>query len=318
MDKSTKTQNFDEEKYLDLLNDIIMFGVKRDDRTGVGTKSLFGTTLTFVLQKPEHDSPVNDGMFSTRFPLLTTKKIFWKGVVEELLWFISGSTNANILSEKGVKIWNGHSSREFLDKRGFLEREAGDVGPMYGFQWRHFGAKYVDYHTDYYGQGVDQLRNCINLIKNDPYSRRIIMSAWNASDIDNMSLAPCHCTVQFIVYDKYEGFKNEPKLLICIVYQRSADMGLGVPFNVASYSLLTCMIAHSCGLIPVKLVHVMGDCHIYYNHIEGLSQQLDRTPKPFPKLKFNCEPKDIDDYTSKDFEIVDYDPYPAIKLDLAI
>jgi len=208
----------EEYQYLKLVDEIMEKGVRMDDRTGVGTLSVFGTMMRFDLR--------------TSFPLLTTKRVFWRGVVEELLWFVKGDTNGKHLSEKGIKIWEGNGSREFLDKRGLSHREEGDLGPVYGFQWRHFGAKYVDMHTDYSGQGVDQLAECIKKIKEDPADRRIIMSAWNPADLNLMALPPCHMFCQFYVANGE---------LSCLMYQRSCDMGLGVPFNIASYSLLTCM-----------------------------------------------------------------------------
>lgn len=287
--------NHPEYQYLNLVRDVMETGIKKDDRTGVGTISKFGAMMRFSLE----DS----------FPLFTTKRVFWRGVALELLWFISGSTDARILSKQGVKIWDGHSSRAFLDSRGFYDREVGSIGPMYGFLFRHWGAKYVDMDTDYTGQGIDQLKECIRLIKEEPTSRRIVMNMWNASDIDKMSLAPCHCMVQFQV--------NNGKLS-CMMTQRSADLLLGVAFNTSSYALLTCLIAHSCGLQPGEFVHSMGDCHVYLNHIEPAKIQLERTPRPFPKIIFKCDPKDIDDYTMDDFEIVGYNPHPAIKMEMAI
>merc|ERR1719361_2901407 len=233
--------------YLTAIREIIEKGVSMEDRTGVGTLSTFGMQMRFDLRKT--------------FPLLTTKRTFWRGVVEELLWFIKGDTNAKHLSEKGVKIWDGNSSREFLDGRGLGHREEGDLGPVYGFQWRHFGAEYGDMHADYTGKGVDQLANVIDLIKNNPNSRRIVMTAWNPKDQPLMALPPCHMFCQFYVANGE---------LSCQMYQRSADMGLGVPFNIASYSLLTRMVAQVCGLKAGDFVHVIGDCHVYMNHVEPL------------------------------------------------
>ncbi|XP_027354787.1 bifunctional dihydrofolate reductase-thymidylate synthase isoform X3 [Abrus precatorius] len=216
-------ERHEEYMYLRLVQDIISEGSTRDDRTGTGTLSKFGCQTRFNLRRS--------------FPLLTTKKVFWRGVVEELLWFISGSTSAKALQEKGIHIWDGNASREYLDRIGLTEREEGDLGPVYGFQWRHFGAKYVNMHTDYSGQGFDQLLDVINKIKHNPDDRRIILSAWNPADLKLMALPPCHMFAQFYVANGE---------LSCQMYQRSADMGLGVPFNIASYALLTCMIAHVC------------------------------------------------------------------------
>merc|ERR1711920_1010729 len=237
----------EEYQYLSAIREIIDKGVPMEERTGVGTRSMFGKMMRFDLRKS--------------FPLLTTKRVFWRGVVEELLWFVRGDTNGKHLSDKGIKIWDGNGSKEFLEKRGLGHREEGDLGPVYGFQWRHFGAKYVDMHTDYTGQGVDQLAECIRKIKEDPTDRRILLSAWNPADLDQMALPPCHMFCQFYVA---EG------KLSCLMYQRSCDMGLGVPFNIASYSLLTCMVAQVCGLQVGEFVHTLGNAHVYSNHIELL------------------------------------------------
>ena len=210
----------EEYQYLELIKDIITNGTKKEDRTGVGTHSLFGRMMKFDL--------------SQSFPLLTTKDVFWRGVVEELLWFIRGETDSKTLSAKKVKIWDAHGSREFLDKLGFKEREEGDLGPVYGFQWKHFGANYINNKTDYTNEGVNQLKEIIQQIKKDPNSRRLILSAWNPVDLPKMALPPCHVLAHFYVANNK---------LSCLLYQRSADVGLGVPFNIASYALLTCIIA---------------------------------------------------------------------------
>eukprot|EP00586_Coscinodiscus_wailesii_P003814 CAMPEP_0172478276 /NCGR_PEP_ID=MMETSP1066-20121228/2119_1 /TAXON_ID=671091 /ORGANISM="Coscinodiscus wailesii, Strain CCMP2513" /LENGTH=493 /DNA_ID=CAMNT_0013237701 /DNA_START=87 /DNA_END=1568 /DNA_ORIENTATION=- len=290
--------NPEEMQYLDLCRDIIRNGVKRGDRTGTGTLSTFGAQMRFSLR---------DGTL----PLLTTKQTFWRGVAEELLWFISGSTNANLLAEKNIHIWDGNGSREFLDSRGLGHREEGDLGPVYGFQWRHFGAEYVDMHTDYRGKGVDQLAECIRKIKESPEDRRIIMSAWNPADLNIMALPPCHMFCQFYV----DTTNNE---LSCQMYQRSADMGLGVPFNIASYALLTHLIAHVTGRKPGDFVHVIGDAHVYLNHVEALEQQLTRLPRAFPKLLIKGDKKDIDDFCYEDFEVVGYCPHKRIKMKMAV
>ncbi|KAF2583847.1 hypothetical protein F2Q70_00033956 [Brassica cretica] len=372
-------------------------------------------------------------------------RVFWRGVVEELLWFISGSTNAKLLQEKGIHIWDGNASREYLDGIGLTEREEGDLGPVYGFQWRYFGAKYTDMHADYTGQGFDQLLDVINKIKNNPDDRRIIMSAWNPSDLKAMALPPCHMFAQFYVANgelscqmyqrsadmglgvpfniasyslltcilahvcdlvpgdfihvigdahvyknhreegdlgpvygfqwrhfgaKYtdmhadytgQGFdqlldvinkiKNNPDdrriimsawnpsdlkamalppchmfaqfyvangELSCQMYQRSADMGLGVPFNIASYSLLTCILAHVCDLVPGDFIHVIGDAHVYKNHVRPLQEQLENPPKPFPVLKINPEKKHIDSFVAADFELIGYDPHKKIDMKMAV
>jgi thymidylate synthase len=288
------SENKGEEQYLDLVRRVIEDGVERDDRTGVGTLALFGERLVFDLQ---------DG-----FPLLTTKRVFWRGVAEELLWFVSGSTNANVLSEKGVKIWEANGKREFLDKLGLYNREEGDLGPVYGFQWRHFGAKYVDCHTDYTNQGVDQLANVINTIKTNPTDRRMVVSAWNPADLNQMVLPPCHMFYQFFVADGK---------LSCQMYQRSCDLGLGVPFNIASYALLTHMVATVTGLGVGTLTMCLGDTHVYKNHIDALKVQMGREPRPFPRLFVNPE-DDIDAFVFDDFTLVGYDPHPPIKMQMAV
>ncbi|KAL7984371.1 hypothetical protein Chor_002941 [Crotalus horridus] len=258
-------------QYLQQVEQILRFGHKKEDRTGTGTLSIFGMQARYNLRDD--------------FPLLTTKRVFWKGVLEELLWFIKGSTNAKELSAKGVKIWDANGSRQFLDKQGFFSREEGDLGPIYGFQWRHFGAEYKDMNTDYTGEGVDQLQQVIDTIRNNPDDRRIIMCAWNPKDLSAMALPPCHALCQFYILNGE---------LSCQLYQRSGDMGLGVPFNIASYSLLTSMIAHVTGL------------------------KLQRQPRPFPKLKILRKVENINDFRADDFEIEDYQPHPAIKMEMAV
>ena len=295
MENKSQNHQHAEYQYLDLLKRIMDEGEVRTDRTGVGTIGLFGCTMRFDL--------------SETFPLLTTKRVFWRGVVEELLWFIKGDTNSNHLDEKGVTIWNANGSKAFLESRGLGHREEGDLGPVYGFQWRHFGAKYVDMHKDYTGQGFDQLADCIHKIKTNPTDRRIIMSAWNPADLSLMALPPCHMFCQFYVSNGK---------LSCLMYQRSCDMGLGVPFNIASYALLTRMIAQVCGLQPGEFVHMLGDTHIYSNHVEPLKTQLDRTPRAFPKLVINPERTDIDSFVFDDFKLEGYDPYPNIKMEMAV
>ncbi|GAY66185.1 hypothetical protein CUMW_246740 [Citrus unshiu] len=290
-------EKHEEYLYLRLVQDIISDGNLKDDRTGTGTLSKFGCQMRYNLR--------------TTFPLLTTKALFWRGVVEELLWFISGSTNAKVLQEKDIHIWDGNASREYLDRRvvGLTDREEGDLGPVYGFQWRHFGARYTNMHADYSGQGFDQLLDVINKIKNNPNDRRIVLSAWNPSDLKLMALPPCHMFAQFYVANGE---------LSCQMYQRSADMGLGVPFNIASYALLTCMIAHVCDLAPGDFIHVIGDAHVYRNHVRPLEEQLQKLPKPFPILKINPEKKDIDSFVAEDFKLIGYDPHQKIEMKMAV
>ncbi|KAF7810863.1 bifunctional dihydrofolate reductase-thymidylate synthase-like [Senna tora] len=297
-------ERHEEYKYLRLVQDIISEGTAKDDRTGTGTFSKFGCQMRFNLRRS--------------FPLLTTKKVFWRGVVEELLWFVSGSTNAKVLQEKGIHIWDGNASREYLDRQaltndyliiGLAEREEGDLGPVYGFQWRHFGAKYSDMHADYSGKGFDQLLDVIHKIKHNPDDRRIILSAWNPADLKLMALPPCHMFAQFYVANGE---------LSCQMYQRSADMGLGVPFNIASYALLTCMIAHVCELVPGDFIHVIGDGHVYRNHVRPLQEQLQNLPKPFPILEINAKKKDIDSFVGADFKLISYDPHQKIEMKMAV
>ncbi|KAF2322879.1 hypothetical protein GH714_031726 [Hevea brasiliensis] len=280
--------------YLRLVQDIISDGNLKDDRTGTGTLSKFGCQMRFNLRKT--------------FPLLTTKKVFWRGVVEELLWFISGSTNAKVLQDKGIHIWDGNASRDYLDNIGLKDRER-VTWTVYGFQWRHFGARYTNMHADYTGQGFDQLLDVIDKIKNNPDDRRIILSAWNPSDLKLMALPPCHMFAQFYVANGE---------LSCQMYQRSADMGLGVPFNIASYALLTCMIAHVCNLAPGDFVHVFGDAHVYSTHVRPLQEQLQKLPKPFPILKINPEKKNIDSFMAADFKLIGYDPHHKIEMKMAV
>eukprot|EP01135_Chromosphaera_perkinsii_P008009 Nk52_evm81s1073 gene=Nk52_evmTU81s1073 len=286
----------EEYQYLRLIRDIIEKGVQRGDRTGTGTLSIFGAQMRFNLR--------NDV-----FPLLTTKRVFWRGVAEELLWFVSGNTSANFLKEKNIRIWDGNGSREYLDSIGLTHREEGDLGPVYGFQWRHFGAEYIDMHADYAGKGVDQLANVIETLKKNPYDRRLIVTAWNPSDLKRMALPPCHMTMQFYVANGE---------LSCQLYQRSCDLGLGVPFNIASYALLTRMVAQVTGLKPGDFIHTMGDAHVYLNHVEPLKKQLTRTPRPFPSFRFKREVTDIDDFKYEDFEVMDYKPHPKIEMEMSV
>ena len=257
-------------QYLDLLDRILKEGHRKTDRTGTGTISVFGHQMRFDLQKG--------------FPLLTTKKLHLKSIIYELLWFLKGDTNVGYLQEHGVKIWN-----EWAD-------EHGELGHIYGYQWRSWP------RSD--GTHLDQISQVIQDIKITPDSRRLIVSAWNAGDIENMALAPCHALFQFYVVDGK---------LSCQLYQRSADTFLGVPFNIASYALLTMMVAQVCGLRPGDFVHTLGDTHIYNNHFDQVREQLTRTPRKLPRMIINPEVKNIFDYKYEDFTLVDYDPLPHIK-----
>ena len=288
--------NHPDYQYFDIIESILKRGIDCDDRTGVGIKSIFGTQMKFDLTET--------------FPLLTTKKMFTRGITEELLWFLRGETDAKILQEKKVRIWDGNSTREFLDNRGLNNLEEGDIGAAYGFQFRHFGAKYIDCYTDYTGQGFDQVQYVLDQIKNNPNSRRIVLSLWNPPDLKNAVLPPCHMTYQFRVYGD---------TLSCSMYQRSGDIGLGVPFNIASASLMTYLFAHMTGLKPGTLVHTIGDAHIYKNHIKAMEEQINRIPLPPPKLKIKDRgQKKIEDYLASDFEIFGYISHPRIKMDMAI
>ena len=257
-------------QYLDLLRHILKDGVVKSDRTGTGTISIFGYQMRFNLQ---------DG-----FPLVTTKKLHLKSIIHELLWFLAGDTNVKYLQENGVRIWN-----EWADPDGSL-------GHIYGYQWRSW--------PDYEGGHIDQISEVINTIKNNPDSRRIIVSAWNVADIKNMNLPPCHCFFQFYVADGKLSLQ---------LYQRSADCFLGVPFNIASYALLTMMMAQVCNLKPGDFIHTLGDAHIYMNHMEQVELQLHRSPRPLPKMIINPEIKDIFDFRYDDFHLEGYDPLPTIK-----
>jgi thymidylate synthase len=284
-----------ERGYLALVRQVIEEGDRRSERTGVGTLAKFGCQLRFDL--------------AAGFPLLTTKRVFWKGIVEELLWFISGSTDARKLQDKGVRIWDGNSSRAYLDRIGLQHREEGDLGPVYGFQWRHFGARYTDMHADYSGQGTDQLARVISTLKTNPTDRRMLLCSWNPADLPLMALPPCHLLAQFFV---------ERGRLSCQVYQRSCDLGLGVPFNIGSYALLVHLIAHLTGLIPGELIFAMGDTHVYQNHLGALTEQLSRPPRPLPRLAIRGDIASIGDFTADHLELSGYDPHPALAMEMAV
>lgn len=295
-DHGNDTTVHQEDQYLNLVRKILNEGSCKDDRTGVGTLSIFGAQMRFNLS--------NDII-----PLLTTKRVFWRGIVEEMLWFIRGSTDAGELSDKGVHIWDANGSREFLDAAGFNDRMIGDLGPVYGFQWRHFGATYDNMRTDYCNRGVDQLADIIRKIRDSPDDRRMILCAWNPPQLAQMALPPCHLLAQFYVVNNS---------LSCQMYMRSADMGLGVPFNIASYALLTRMIAHVTGRVAHELILVLGDAHIYTTHIKSLREQIKREPRPFPTLRICREVNDIDEFKSEDFELLNYNPHGRIDMTMAI
>lgn len=284
----TEFHDHEELQYLNLVKNILEKGTKETGRNG-DTIALFGTSMRFSLK---------DGTI----PFLTTKKLAWKTCFKELIWFIQGRTSNEELVKQNVHIWSGNGSREFLDSRGLFDREEGDLGPIYGFQWRHFNAPYVDSQTDYTGQGVDQLQQIIDCLKdpNQRSSRRLIMTAWNPCQLNSMALPPCHVLCQFNV--------RANKYLSCSLYQRSGDIGLGVPFNIASYSLLTHIIATHCHLIAEDFVYFLGNAHIYCEHIETLKQQIKRVPKEFPRLTIQKK-ETIEEYTLEDISWIQ--PYES-------
>lgn len=257
-------------QYLNMCQHILDHGTEKGDRTGTGTISVFGYQMRFNLQEG--------------FPLITTKKLHLKSIIHELLWFLQGDTNVRYLQEHGVRIWNEWAGKD------------GDLGPIYGYQWRSWPA------PD--GQSIDQIATIVDQIKNQPNSRRMIVSAWNVTDLDKMALAPCHCLFQFYVADGK---------LSCQLYQRSADVFLGVPFNIASYALLTMMMAQVCNLELGDFVHTFGDAHIYQNHVEQVKLQLTREPKPLPSMHLNPDVTSIFNFKYDDFTLTDYDPHPHIK-----
>ena len=261
--------------YLELLRDVLDNGVERSDRTGTGTLGVFGRQLRFDLEQG--------------FPLLTTKKLHLRSIIHELLWFLQGDTNVAYLQEHGVRIWNEWA------------REDGDLGPIYGKQWRAWGAPN--------GETIDQISNVLDQIRNNPTSRRMVVSAWNVGELADMALSPCHCLFQFFVA---EG------RLSCQLYQRSADVFLGVPFNIASYALLTMMIAKVTDLRPGDFVHTFGDTHLYLNHLEQARLQLTREPRPLPRMDIKRTPPSLFEFAYDDFELLDYDPHPHIKAQVSV
>ncbi|ETN42354.1 thymidylate synthase [Cyphellophora europaea CBS 101466] len=333
----------EEHQYLNLIRQILSSGEHRPDRTGTGTLSLpFPPQLRFSLSKPSPTDPTDPDANVPVLPLLTTKRVFLRAVTTELLWFLAGSTSSTPLSAAGIKIWDGNGSRAFLDKLGFTHRAEGDLGPVYGFQWRHFGAEYENPEADYAGRGVDQIAEIVRKLRENPYDRRIILSAWNVADLDKMALPPCHLLAQF-----YVSFPDAPRgeaallgeqaaqnvempppppkkkkgHLSCLLYQRSCDMGLGVPFNIASYALLTHMLCHACDLVPGELVHTMGDAHVYLDHVDALKEQLGREPREFPTLRVAREDRgmgNMDGWKVEELVVEGYRPHGAVKMKMSV
>jgi dihydrofolate reductase / thymidylate synthase len=297
-----------ENTYLSALNTILSEGCQKEDRTGVGTLSTFGQVLKFEF------GFITDGYYS--FPLLTTKKMFLRGIIEELLFFLRGGVDNDLLKDKNVHIWDGNTTREFLDQRGMSSFEDGSLGKAYGFQWRFWGAKWEGKKANYKGKGHDQISTIINQLKTDPFSRRIVLSAWNVSDLAEMCLPPCHTMYVFNVQ-----IVDGKKKLFCHLTQRSGDMFLGVPFNIASASLLTFIIAKCTGLEPGGLTLSIVDAHIYLNHIEQCKLQISRLPYHFPSLKITKDINSIEDIENLcygDFSLQNYNCHPGIKADMAI
>lgn len=279
---------YSEHQYLNALSDVLYEGENKQDRTGTGTISMHGIQMKFDIRYS--------------IPLLTTKKMFYRGILEEFLFFLGGNTNTKELEKRGVNFWKGNTSKEFLDSRG-LDYEQGDMGPLYGFQFRHWGAEYKGCKAEYKGKGIDQIENVIKSIRNNPFSRRHVISSWNVSDIDKMVLPPCHVLVQFLV-------DSTGKWLDTILYQRSGDMFLGVPFNICSYSLMARYVAERTGLRTRMFIHNIGDAHIYSNHVKQVKKQLKREPYPFPNV--------IRRRNRQMFELQGYISHPRIAAKMAV
>lgn len=285
-----------EYEYLNLIRDVLTNGEDRVDRTGVGTRSVFGARMVFDL--------------TNSFPILTTKKMAYEAIIKELLFFISGKTDTTILSQQGVKIWAANTSEMFLRQMKLPWRE-GDMGPGYGFQWRHWGTEYHGCDHNYAGQGVDQFDQLVQNLRQHPESRRHLLTAWNPSQLDQMALPPCHVLAQFYV-------SADGQWLDCQLYQRSGDLFLGVPFNITSYALLTAILAHLTGRRPRRLIHILGDAHIYRNHLDAVKLQLTRTPRPFPQLTFSRPVNSLDELTREHIVITGYTSWPMISAPMAV
>lgn len=283
----------EEDQYIELIKDILNEGTMISGRNG-NVLTVFGSAMRFSLE-------------NNKIPLLTTKKVAWKTCLKELLWFIEGNTDNAVLQEQNVKIWDGNASKDFLKQQG-LDYDENDLGPIYGHQWRHFNAPYTSCKTDYTNKGIDQLKNVIDLLKNPEtrHSRRIILSAWNPCQLKEMALPPCHVLMQFNVLDNNK--------LSCSLYQRSGDVGLGVPFNIASYSFLTHIIGHLCNLEPYEFVYYLGNCHIYDDHLTALKEQTLREPHLFPTIQIKGGQKKIEDYKFTDITIENYTHHSPITM----
>ena len=287
--------NHPEYQYLNLIHRTINYGIKTKGRNGT-TRSLIGETMKFDLK-------------NNTLPLITTKRLAWKTCLKELFWFMEGNTCNKDLKNQKVNIWNANGTREFLDSRGLYNLEEDDLGPIYGHQWRHFNATYIDSKTNYKNKGVDQLTNVVNMLKDKEIreSRRIIMSAWNPIQLDEMALPPCHVLSQFVV-------KNNK--LTTLLYQRSGDIGLGIPFNIASYSFLTHILAKHCDLEAKEFIHFIGDAHIYEEHVDALSEQIKRKPYFFPNIEITKKCKTIDEYNMKHIKVKNYKYREKINMEM--
>ena len=290
-----KVSSHQENQYLNLIHRIIKTGVKTEGRNGT-TISLLGEKMNFDLS--------ND-----KIPLLTTKKLAWKTCLKELFWFVNGSTDNRILQKQNVKIWDLNSSRNFLDSRGLYHLNENDLGPVYGHQWRHYNAPYYNYNTNYQGKGIDQLQNVIETLQNEREreSRRIILNTWNPCQINEMALPPCHVLSQYIVKDEE---------LTTILYQRSGDVGLGIPFNIASYSFLTHILAKHCNLKAKEFIHIIGDAHIYEEHVPVLEEQIKNEPLEFPTINILNKHENIDDYCLEDIKINNYKCHKKMNMEI--
>ena len=291
-------RNLNEKQYIKLVKNVLTNGQKENGRNG-NVLSSIGHQMTFDLR-------------DNQIPFVTTKRLAWKSCLKELLWFIRGETNNEILQKQNVKIWNGNASREFLDSRGLYHLKENDLGPVYGHQWRYFNAPYTTCDENYIGKGIDQLSNVINQLQDpiEKYSRRIILSSWNPCQLNEMALPPCHVLFQFNVLDDDK--------LYCTMYQRSGDVGLGIPFNIASYSVLTKLIAHHCDLIPVQFTHFIGNAHIYQEHIDPLKKQVKNEPLIGPTLDIVKKRDNISDYILEDFKLNNYNYIEEIKMPMRV